>query len=141
MNFDWMKEEDLKQTIVFFNPVLVSREKSGILIVGIADSLKEALNQYTDIDHGNMGTQTSLAVDIILEKFEIIQDMLYKHSYDDFHPDKPSVRMKAITQTWILSSDLAKKKRSDLCKSSPNSQKHLRCVQQSQKRKMRTFTN
>nr|WP_318617083.1 type I restriction enzyme endonuclease domain-containing protein [Sporosarcina sp. YIM B06819] len=57
------------------------------------------MKQYTDSDRGNTGFDTSLEVDIMLEKFKIIQDMLYKHCYDDFHSDKPSARMKAITQT------------------------------------------
>lgn len=60
--------------------------------------MKEALKQ-SDSDRGNTGIDTALAVDIMLEKFEIIQEMLYKHNYDDFHSDKPSECMKAITQT------------------------------------------
>ena len=67
--------------------------------IGIADSLKEALKQYTDSDRDTAGIDTSLAVDVLLEKFEIIQDMLYKHDYDKFHSDKATERMKAITET------------------------------------------
>lgn len=95
-----MKGHNLMQAIARVNRVF--RDKPGGLIVdyiGIADSLKEALKQYTDSDRSNTGIDTSVAVDILLEKFEIIQDMLYKHSYDNFNSEKASERMRAITQT------------------------------------------
>ncbi|BAQ10769.1 type I site-specific deoxyribonuclease [Bacillus sp. OxB-1] len=95
-----MRGHNLMQAIARVNRVF--RDKPGGLIVdyiGIADSLKEALKQYTDSDRENTGIDTALAVDLMLEKFEIIQEMLYKHDYDGFHSDKPSERMKAITET------------------------------------------
>lgn len=95
-----MRGHNLMQAIARVNRVF--RDKPGGLIVdyiGIADSLKEALKQYTDSDRENTGIDTALAVDLMLEKFEIIQEMLYKHDYDAFHSDKPSGRMKAITET------------------------------------------
>ncbi|WP_172372192.1 type I restriction endonuclease subunit R [Sporosarcina jiandibaonis] len=95
-----MRGHNLMQAIARVNRVF--RDKPGGLIVdyiGIADSLKEALKQYTDSDRSNTGIDTSLAVDIMLEKFEIIQDMLYKHTYDNFHSEKATDRMKAITET------------------------------------------
>ena len=95
-----MRGHNLMQAIARVNRVF--RDKPGGLIVdyiGIADSLKEALKQYTDSDRGNTGIDTSLAVDLMLEKFEIIQEMLYKHNYDHFHSEKSTKRMKAITET------------------------------------------
>ena len=95
-----MKGHNLMQAIARVNRVF--RDKPGGLIVdyiGIADSLKEALKQYTDSDRGNTGIDTAVAVDILLGKFEIIQDMLYKHSYDNFNSEKASERMRAITET------------------------------------------
>ncbi|MDE4084640.1 type I restriction endonuclease subunit R [Planococcus maritimus] len=95
-----MKGHNLMQAIARVNRVF--RDKPGGLIVdyiGIADSLKEALKQYTDSDRGNTGIDTAIAVDILLEKFEIIQDMLYKHNYDNFNSEKASERMRAITET------------------------------------------
>lgn len=95
-----MKGHNLMQAIARVNRVF--RDKPGGLIVdyiGIADSLKEALKQYTDSDRGNTGIDTAVAVDILLEKFEIIQDMLYKHNYDNFNSEKASERMRAITET------------------------------------------
>ena len=95
-----MKGHNLMQAIARVNRVF--RDKPGGLIVdyiGIADSLKEALKQYTDSDRGNTGIDTAVAVDILLEKFEIIQDTLYKHRYDNFNSEKASERMRAITET------------------------------------------
>lgn len=95
-----MRGHNLMQAIARVNRVF--RDKPGGLIVdyiGIADSLKEALKQYTDSDRENTGIDTSVAVELMLEKFEVIQDMLYQHNYDSFHSDKPSIRMKAITET------------------------------------------
>lgn len=95
-----MKGHNLMQAIARVNRVF--RDKPGGLIVdyiGIADSLKEALKQYTDNDRGNTGIDTAVAVDVLLEKFEIIQDMLYKHSYENYNSKKASERMRAITKT------------------------------------------
>ncbi len=95
-----MRGHNLMQAIARVNRVF--RDKPGDLIVdyiGIADSLKEALKPYKDSDRENTGIDTSVAVDLMLEKFEVIQDMLYQQNYDSFHSDKPSIRMKAITET------------------------------------------
>lgn len=95
-----MRGHNLMQAIARVNRVF--KDKPGGLIVdyiGIADSLKEALKQYTDSDRDTTGVDTSLAVDVLLEKFEIIQDMLFKHDYDKFHSEKATDRMKAITET------------------------------------------
>jgi len=109
-----MRGHNLMQAIARVNRVF--RDKPGGLIVdyiGIADSLKEALKQYTDSDRGNTGIDTSVAVDVLLEKFEIIQDMLFKHNYDDFNSEKASNRMRAITQTmdFVIGLGEAEKKR------------------------------
>src|SRR5690606_16463109 len=66
---------------------------------GIADGLKQALKQYTESELGNTRIDTTVAVDVLLEKFEIIQDMLYYNSYDNFNSEKASVRMRDITET------------------------------------------
>ena len=95
-----MRGHNLMQAIARVNRVF--KDKPGGLIVdyiGIADSLKEALKQYTESDRENTGIDTSVAVDLMLEKFEIIQDMLYQHDYEHFLSDKSSERMKAITET------------------------------------------
>ncbi len=95
-----MRGHNLMQAIARVNRVF--KDKLGGLIVdyiGIADSLKEALKQYTESDRENTGIDTSVAVDLMLEKFEVIQEMLYKHNYEHFLSNKSSERMKAITET------------------------------------------
>lgn len=95
-----MQGHNLMQAIARVNRVF--RDKPGGLIVdyiGIAQSLKEALKQYTETDRENTGIDTSVAVNIMLEKYEIIQDMLYKHDYDNFLSDKKSERMRVLTET------------------------------------------
>ncbi|MBL3645520.1 type I restriction endonuclease subunit R [Bacillus sp. RHFB] len=95
-----MKGHNLMQAIARVNRVF--RDKPGGLIVdyiGIADSLKEALKQYTDSDRDNAGVDTSVALDLMLEKYELIQSMLYQHDYSHFNSDRPTERMKAIIET------------------------------------------
>lgn len=95
-----MRGHNLMQAIARVNRVF--RDKPGGLVVdyiGIAESLKEALKQYTESDRSNTGIDTSQAVAIMLEKYEVIQDMLYKHDYENFLSDKQTERMKAITET------------------------------------------
>lgn len=107
-----MRGHNLMQAIARVNRVF--RDKPGGLIVdyiGIADSLKEALKQYTDSDRGNTGIDTDVAVDLMLEKFEIIQDMLYKHDYSNFHSEKATERMKSITETMDFVIGLGEKEK------------------------------
>src|SRR5699024_2360417 len=63
-----MRGHNLMQAIARVNRVF--RDKPGGLIVdyiGIADSLKEALKQYTEKDRSNTGIDTSQAVAVMLE--------------------------------------------------------------------------
>ncbi|MED2973215.1 type I restriction endonuclease subunit R [Fictibacillus sp. B-59209] len=95
-----MKGHNLMQAIARVNRVF--RDKPGGLIVdyiGIADSLKEALKQYTESDRDNTGVDTSTALDLMLEKYELIQSMLYQHDYSHFDSERPTERMKAIIET------------------------------------------
>lgn len=95
-----MKGHNLMQAIAKVNRVF--RDKPGGLIVdyiGIADSLKEALKQYTESDQDQAGVDTSVALDVLLEKYELIQSMLYRHDYSHFNSDRPTERMKAIIET------------------------------------------
>ncbi|WP_261134787.1 type I restriction endonuclease subunit R [Bacillus sp. Marseille-Q3570] len=95
-----MKGHNLMQAIARVNRVF--RDKPGGLIVdyiGIADSLKEALKQYTESDRDQAGVDTSVALDLVYEKYELIQSMLYRHDYSHFNSDRPTERMKAIIET------------------------------------------
>lgn len=100
-----MKGHNLMQAIARVNRVF--KDKPGGLIVdyiGIAESLKEALHQYTESDKRTAGVDTNIAVNIMLEKHEIITEMLYEHDYSKFESEKSSERMTAIiaTMDYIL---------------------------------------
>jgi type I restriction enzyme R subunit len=70
-----MKGHNLMQAIARVNRVF--KEKSGGVVVdyiGFLESLKDALNQYTNNDRKNTGIDTNVAVAIMLEKLEILKD-------------------------------------------------------------------
>lgn len=83
-----MKGHNLMQAIARVNRVF--KDKPGGLIVdyiGIAESLKEILREYTIDDRKQAGIDTQVAVDLMLEKYDLIQEMLYKHNYSDFQAE------------------------------------------------------
>lgn len=95
-----MSGHNLMQAIARVNRVF--RDKPGGLIVdyiGIAENLKDALAQYSPGDRRTAGIDTSVAVDIMLEKYELIEDLLYGFSYSKYLSDNPVHRMKAIVET------------------------------------------
>ncbi|MGE1108883.1 type I restriction endonuclease subunit R [Bacillus wiedmannii] len=95
-----MKGHNLMQAIARVNRVF--KDKPGGLVVdyiGIADNLKEALKQYTDSDRKTAGVDTSLAVDVMLEKHQLVLEMLYGHDYSGYKSEKSSQRIKAIVNT------------------------------------------
>ncbi|RFB70265.1 type I restriction endonuclease subunit R [Bacillus sp. AW] len=95
-----MKSHNLMQAIARVNRVF--KDKPGGLVVdyiGIADNLKEALKQYTDSDRKTAGVDTSLAVDLMLEKHQLVLEMLYGHDYSGYKSEKSSQRIKAIVNT------------------------------------------
>ncbi|RSL29703.1 type I restriction endonuclease subunit R [Salibacterium salarium] len=95
-----MKGHNLMQAIARVNRVF--RDKPGGLVVdyiGFADSLKEALKQYTETDQKNAGVDTTLAAEVMQEKYELLQEMLHGHDYRKFYSDKQSERMQAIVET------------------------------------------
>lgn len=95
-----MSGHNLMQAIARVNRVF--RDKPGGLVVdyiGIADSLKNALSQYTVSDRQNTGVDTSLAVDVLLENYELIQDLLYGFDYSSFKSGSASERMQTIVAT------------------------------------------
>ena len=95
-----MKGHNLMQAIARVNRVF--RDKPGGLVVdyiGFADSLKEALKQYTESDQENAGVDTALAAEIMQEKYELLQDLLHNHDYKKFYSSKQTERMQAIIET------------------------------------------
>lgn len=108
-----MKGHNLMQAIARVNRVF--KDKPGGLIVdyiGIADSLKRALAQYTESDRNNTGIDAQEAVNLMLEKYDVIKDILHGHDYSKFFDGKATDRMQAIVETidFILSKDEIVKK-------------------------------
>lgn len=95
-----MKGHNLMQAIARVNRVF--KDKPGGLVVdyiGIADNLKEALKQYTDSDRKTAGVDIALAVDVMLEKHQLVLEMLHGHDYSGYKSEKSSFRIKAIVNT------------------------------------------
>ncbi|WP_201259719.1 type I restriction endonuclease subunit R [Tissierella sp. P1] len=93
-----MKGHNLMQAIARVNRVF--KDKSGGVIVdylGILESLKRALKQYTDSDKKNTGIDTSVAISIMLEKLEILQDMMHGYDYSKYMGTSQADRIRAIT--------------------------------------------
>src|SRR5699024_11376724 len=86
-----MQGHNLMQAIARLNRVF--RDKPGGLIVdyiGIADSLKEALKEYTADDRDQTGIDTEVAIELMLTKYDILQDLLYEHDYASYESEDRS---------------------------------------------------
>jgi type I restriction enzyme R subunit len=95
-----MRGHNLMQAIARVNRVF--KDKPGGLVVdyiGIADNLKKALNQYTENDRETTGIDTNVAVQLMLEKYDILKDILHGHDYSKFFTGKSSDRMEVIVET------------------------------------------
>ncbi len=93
-----MHGHNLMQAIARVNRVF--KEKSGGVVVdyiGILESLKSALKQYTDSDKGTTGINTDVAINVMLEKLEILQDMFHKFDYSGYMGTSQVQRIRAIT--------------------------------------------
>lgn len=108
-----MKGHSLMQAIARVNRVF--RDKPGGLVVdyiGIAEFLKEALARYTESDRRTTGIDTAEAVAILLEKYEIVRDILHDFDYSPFLTGKPSEKMQnlAAAVDYVLSLGEERKK-------------------------------
>lgn len=93
-----MKGHNLMQAIARVNRVF--KDKSGGVVVdyiGILESLKNALKQYTDSDKGNTGIDSSQAIALMKEKLELLQQVMYRYDYSKYMTGSPRDRMNAIT--------------------------------------------
>ena len=93
-----MEGHTLMQAIARVNRVF--EDKPGGVIVdylGILESLKRALNQYTDMDRQNTGIDTSVAIALMNEKLEILQNMMHGFDYSQYMGDSQAERIRAIT--------------------------------------------
>lgn len=92
-----MKGHNLMQAIARVNRVF--KNKSGGVVVdyiGILESLKTALKQYTDSDRGNTGIDSSQAIAVMIEKLELLRQVMYEYDYTEYMTGSPRGRMNAI---------------------------------------------
>ncbi len=100
-----MQGHGLMQAIARVNRVF--RDKPAGLIVdyiGIAQSLKSALQQYSTNDQQQTGVDESQAVAVMLEKYEVVRDMYHGFDYASALAGTPQVRlaMMAGAIEWVL---------------------------------------
>jgi type I restriction enzyme, R subunit len=77
-----MQGHGLMQAIARVNRVF--KDKPGGLVVdylGLADKLREALASYTEGDRENAGIPQEQAVAVMMEKFEVVEAMLYHFDF------------------------------------------------------------
>ncbi|MCB8520891.1 type I restriction endonuclease subunit R [Enterococcus faecium] len=105
-----MKGHNLMQAIARVNRVFKDKE-GGLIVdyVGIADSLKEALQEYTPSDQEQAGVDVATAVNVMLEKYDLITELLYGTNYESFNSDKASVKMQTLNNTMDYILGLGKK--------------------------------
>lgn len=92
-----MKGHNLMQAIARVNRVY--KDKPGGLVVdylGIADKLKEALNNYTQSDREETGIPIDQALAILQEKYEIVKAMYFGFDYQLFFNGTPAERLNMI---------------------------------------------
>lgn len=102
-----MKGHSLMQAIARVNRVF--KDKPGGLVVdyiGIAQNLKDALADYSPSDRKNTGINQDEAVDVMLEKYEIVKDMFYGFDYSSGLKGEPKDRLTVMAgaMEWILES-------------------------------------
>jgi type I restriction enzyme R subunit len=109
-----MRGHGLMQAIARVNRVF--RDKPGGLAVdylGLADQLRKALRDYTESGGGGEATlDQEQAVEIMLEKYEIVRGILYGYDYLSHvygHTDNPMVGI-AETMEYILSLENGKER-------------------------------
>ena len=112
-----MRGHNLMQAIARVNRVF--KDKQGGLVVdyiGIAENLKEALSQYTDSDKKTTGVDTEVASQLLLEKHDLIKELLHGHDYSKFFTGKPSEKMQAIIETMDYIIGLREDRKNDYIK-------------------------
>lgn len=102
-----MKEHNLMQAIARVNRVFY--DKPGGLVVdyiGIGTSLKKALSFYAESGGKGVPAHTQeRAVDILLEKIEVVRQILHGFDYSDFFGDDTRLKLELIlrAEDYVLS--------------------------------------
>jgi len=92
-----MRGHGLMQAIARVNRVF--KDKPGGLVVdylGIADQLKAALNDYTQGDREETGIPADVALEIMQEKYEVVNAMYHSFDYSKFFNGTPTERLSVI---------------------------------------------
>jgi type I restriction enzyme, R subunit len=100
-----MRGHGLMQAIARVNRVF--RDKPAGLVVdyiGVAHSLKSALQQYTTSDQDKTGIDEATAVAVLLEKYEVVRDLYHGFDYSTALAGTPQERlvMMAGAIEWVL---------------------------------------
>ena len=109
-----MAGHNLMQAIARVNRVF--RDKQGGLVVdylGLADSLKAAMRDYTvSGGKGVAHVEQDQAVAVLIEKYQVVKDMLHGYDYMPILISGPANRIKGIAQTmeFILGLEDGKKR-------------------------------
>ncbi len=106
-----MKDHSLMQAIARVNRVY--KDKPGGLIVdyiGIAPDLKEALSYYSKSDQKQTAIPQEEAVSLMLEKYEIVKDLLNDFHYQNYFSTSANQRTRIITATidYVLKQEKGK---------------------------------
>ncbi len=117
-----MSGHNLMQAIARVNRVF--KDKQGGLVVdyiGIAEHLRNALGAYTKQDREITGVDTGLAAQIMLEKIDLIRELLHGHDYSKFFgingvPANPQDRMYTIVATIDFIIGLREERKKDYLK-------------------------
>lgn len=112
-----MQGHNLMQAIARVNRVF--KEKQGGLVVdyiGIAENLKEALSRYTESDKKTTGVDTDVAAELLLEKHDLIKELLHGHDYSKFFVGSSREKMQAIVETMDYIIGLREDRKNDYIK-------------------------
>lgn len=101
-----MQSHNLMQAIARVNRVF--KDKEGGLVVdyiGIADNLKEAVDEYTPNDRQQVGVDTESAIKIMLENYILVKEFLYGCDWSEFNSKSAARKNKIlnITMDFIIS--------------------------------------
>lgn len=92
-----MQGHGLMQAIARVNRVF--KDKPGGLVVdylGIADSLKKALANYTERDRSEAGVPQGEAIAVMLEKYELVKQLFHEFDYSSAMDGTPEERLRVI---------------------------------------------
>jgi len=109
-----MSGHNLMQAIARVNRVF--KEKQGGLVVdyiGIAENLKNALAQYTQPDQERTGVDPNVVANVLLEKIDLIRELLHGHDMSLFYTGKASEKMRVITSTMDFVLGLREQRKKD----------------------------